>query len=481
LHNLNLNLIFGAPGCGKTTYLLNLLENLFRRYSPNEIAYVSFTKKGAYEGRDRFVKNFGYSEEELPYFRTIHSLAFRALKMSRYDMISQRNYREFSKAMNMNFLGYYTEDLIHNDDMYLAYWSLRKNNLKMSKCMDPYIEFSKSKMVGENYERYKKETGIKDFDDLLQIFISENRPLPVKVVIIDEAQDLTTLQWRFCEIAFKDCKEMYVAGDDDQAIYEWSGADIDFFLNLKKLSGTKVNILDQSYRLRENILNLSKRISGQIKTRVDKQFRPIDKGGNIFFHRDIRELTFSSEGSYFLLARNRMFLKKFVEQVRDLGLVYSFKDKLSLDKDLIKAIYTYEGYRKEGFSKLNGNSWVQSFLRKDCTITKEMRWFEAFGIDEDSEKYCRALLKNKNQNAESSIRIDTIHGVKGGEADNVVLFLNVTRRVYENFELNQDSLDSELRCLYVAITRAKKNLHLILSDSKFGYEKFIGGKENGSR
>jgi superfamily I DNA/RNA helicase len=66
--------------------------------------------------------------------------------------------------------------------------------------------------------------------------------------------------------------------------------------------------------------------------------------------------------------------------------------------------------------------------------------------------------------------INTIHGVKGGEADNVVIKLDFTKSVRENFENNPDS---ELRCLYVACTRAKKNLHIVFSNSKNGYDSYI--------
>ena len=60
------------------------------------------------------------------------------------------------------------------------------------------------------------------------------------------------------------------------------------------------------------------------------------------------------------------------------------------------------------------------------------------------------------------IELSTIHASKGGERDHVVLLLDISNRVSRNLELNRDS---ELRCLYVAVTRARQKLTIVYNQA----------------
>ena len=65
-------IVLGPPGTGKTTTLLNLLEDYLKKTDPNRIGYFAFTQKAANEARERAMERFNLSEDDLPYFRTLH-------------------------------------------------------------------------------------------------------------------------------------------------------------------------------------------------------------------------------------------------------------------------------------------------------------------------------------------------------------------------------------------------------------------------
>jgi hypothetical protein len=150
--------------------------------------------------------------------------------------------------------------------------------------------------------------------------------------------------------------------------------------------------------------------------------------------------------------------------------VFSCKDKNSVDISKYRAIKLYEHLRKQDVKRADNNPSVFPYLRKDRK--RGDVWFNVFQFNSVDEcSYYRDIFKYKVDVLDNKIHINTIHGVKGGEADNVVFLLDVTKSIDKVFFSN--NIDIELRCLYVAMTRAKKNLHIIYSNSKFGYNNII--------
>ena len=95
--------IYGPPGTGKTTFLLNIVEQeLENNLTPEDIAFVAYTKKAASEAINRAAYKFKLDQKDFKYFRTIHSLAFQCLGLSTNDVMKSKHYHEISGALKVD-------------------------------------------------------------------------------------------------------------------------------------------------------------------------------------------------------------------------------------------------------------------------------------------------------------------------------------------------------------------------------------------
>lgn len=463
--------IFGPPGTGKTTYLLSLLDNELQVYEPEQCAYVSFTKQGAYEGAKRAQVKYNYEQKRFPYFRTIHSLCFRALGLRKTDIIGREHYKQFSEALGMNFTGFYTEEFTNENDKYLFASQLYRDNPEQYSKMLMALDYNKLKYVAVNYARFKAAYGLLDFTDMLELYLKEGMPLDVQIAFIDEAQDLTTLQWRVVYKMFQNVRKLYIAGDDDQAIYEWSGADVAQFLKPFK----NTIILDQSYRLPQAIHTYAHTIIGNVKQRQEKVFHAQQKPGAITLVSGSDALTIPDE--CLILARNKAHLNKIADKLKESGRLFLRHNKPSIDPKALRAIELYKIYQqsdsatsvKPGESPEAIASLLQFYKKYFKVIDKNVSWHDAFSDKKDMLYYRKLFEQKTDLSAKPTISLSTIHAAKGAEHDNVILLLDISQRVYKQYIT---TYDSELRCYYVGVTRAKENLTLKLSESKHTYPLF---------
>ena len=157
-------IVLGPPGTGKTTTLLNLVEKYLKKINPNRIGYFAFTKKAAHEARDRAIAKFNLTEEDLPYFRTLHSLAFRRLGIQKQNVMEKRHYADLG-----NKLGFPVDYEENEQEMngifstksdYLIIIQLAKlRNISFEKQYDlkehtQDVEFNKLKIIANELERF---------------------------------------------------------------------------------------------------------------------------------------------------------------------------------------------------------------------------------------------------------------------------------------------------------------------------------------
>ena len=80
-------------------------------------------------------------------------------------------------------------------------------------------------------------------------------------MFVDEAQDLSLIQWKLVRRIEESATDSFIAGDDDQGIYKWNGAHVNTFINLE---GTR-EILEQSYRVPQKPFALANKIINKVK------------------------------------------------------------------------------------------------------------------------------------------------------------------------------------------------------------------------
>ena len=89
---------------------------------------------------------------------------------------------------------------------------------------------------------------------------------------------------------------------------------------------------------------------------------------------------------------------------------------------------------------------------------------------EQSKLYIKKLLESGDDSTKPArTKLSTIHSVKGEEKDNVVLFTDIERIIYESAKRN---VDPEYRTFYVVVTRAKQKL--FIANQGYEYQYNIG-------
>lgn len=489
---MSIQKVFGPPGAGKTTYLLSIVEKeLEADIHPTKIGYFAFTRKAATEARDRAIQKFPALNPDLdfPYFRTLHSLAYRCLGITTKDMMSPQHYADFAKEAGI-------EIGIEQGDEEFAIQAthpiLNEINIARVKHKDLRQHYNDSKMeiewfhfeyVDRAYRHYKNTHGLLDFTDLLERVVDEPDRLPrLKSLIIDEAQDLSRLQWRVVEELAARAERTYLAGDDDQAVYTWAGADVDSFLTFDG----NVHILDQSYRVPSKIHSLADRVVNRIRKRQPKVWKPRTEGGTIAYYNDFHHVDITN-GEWLVLAAANYMLTDMHDWLKSQGLLFERHGQRSIPEAILVAVVGWERLRKgqevpfpvvktiykyldskfvkHGHKGLKTASveamYTHESLTKDHGLLTDAIWHEALTkIGEDKRNYLIALLRRGVKlTGKVPIKLSTIHGAKGGEADNVLLISDLSTKFASEYENNPDDIN---RLLYVGITRAKQALHIVL-------------------
>ena len=174
-----------------------------------------------------------------------------------------------------------------------------------------------------------------------------------------------------------------------------------------------------------------------------------------------------SEGDWLILARTNSLLKKIPAYLKRKGYFFNTNQGNSMGKTLYEDIQTWNEF-KQGLAPPDIKRQRLEEITGETNFNIDLSWETAFkNISLSKREYMKAMISNgEDLSKPARIKVSTIHGAKGGEAHNVILYLNQTANTIKGAKKSQAKQEEEFRVWYVGVTRTIENLFLIKSQNK---------------
>ncbi|SFB80400.1 ATP-dependent DNA helicase, Rep family [Halobiforma haloterrestris] len=522
--------LFGGPGSGKTTALLDHVEEILEQdgVTFRDILVVSYTRAAAQEVRERLADRLGESPRALQgNVCTMHAKAYDLLDLSRSDVIGETEKEEFCEQYGLEFEDEYSgagrrtarSTTIGNKVIATSQW-LQRTRRDVADWYDVPFQWDEEEVrlppeidpnaqEGNKYtptwpsdddridvpeairawRSYKGEEGKIGFADMLERVRQRSLLPSVDYLVIDEFQDITTLQYDVYDEWKPHMDQVLIAGDDDQVVYSWQGADPALLLEEEVDEDV---ILPNSYRLPSNVLNAVNKEIRHIEKRQDKDLKPRKEGGAVEARRNAsmldvvrmvrRTLVEDPDGTIMVLFRARYQMFQFIDEFITEGIPFTsltdqrmWTDRLTQYVRAIEAIDRGDdvtGLQARRLADMLQESAFGTEERDDLFDEIDERQEEA-GIDDLQELLIPAevvddhvpfmpdpasaadmVRKVTNFQKKSirsyfgigeyvgmdtdRVRVGTIHSAKGREADHVIVGTDLTEKVVEQMVATVD-------------------------------------------
>ncbi len=536
--------LFGGPGSGKTTALLDRVEEILSDDTVEfrDILVVSYTRAAAAEVRDRLAERLDVHPKSLQgNVCTMHAKAYELLNLSRSDVVGESDKQEFCEEYGLEYEDEYQSagrrtarsTTLGNKIIATSQWLQRTNrevadwydvpfqwnieNVRLPPEIDPHS------MSGNKYtptwsseddrvdvpeairgwRAYKGEHELIGFADMLERVAQRSLVPSVDYLVIDEFQDITMLQYDVYEEWRPHMKRILIAGDDDQVVYAWQGADPNLLLDA---AVDDDEVLPNSYRLPSRILDVVNQEIRHIEKRQEKDLNPRKEGGEVEVMSqasildEVRAVRAVAQGdaeeSAMVLFRARYQMFQFIDEfitegipfrvmtdqrmwtARFTGYVHSIEaldageeiDGVAAQRvaDMLDDAAFGMNERDELFDEIDEKAEAAGVedLEKITVGAEEIREHAPFLPDPlSAAEMTRKITSFQRKSMKayfaagqyrgmdpSRIRIGTIHSAKGREADHVFVATDLTEKVVEQMSAITDQDDVPIDEEFTATT-----------------------------
>ena len=306
-------LVLAGPGSGKTLTIVNRIKYLIEKCNvrPEEILVVTFTRFAAQEMKNRLCSLMG--KKNLPVTAgTFHGIFYGILRCT-YRMSGQNILSEEEKYQLLREVISRQEAEVSDEEDFILdiaaeIGKIKNNRLDVEEYVPEKCSIETFREIYSRYEEERKQRRKIDFDDMLVLCYNllSSRPEVLegwqrkfRYILIDEFQDINRIQYDVIRLLALPQNNLFVVGDDDQAIYGFRGADSELMFQFRKdYPQADQILLGMNYRSTEYIVRNSLKVIRHNERRFEKQLEAYRKGGACLH---VQELADPAEEAEYIL------------------------------------------------------------------------------------------------------------------------------------------------------------------------------------
>ena len=296
--------VLAGPGSGKTLTIVNRIRWLIEKCGvrPEEILVVTFTRYAAAEMKTRLSALMG--SKSIPVTAgTFHGIYYGILKWayrmdSRNILSEEEKYQILREVISRQELEVFDEEDFLQD-IAEEIGKIKNNRLPLDEFVSAKVNAEAFREIYRAYEERRKSLRKIDFDDMLVVCyeLFESRPdvlelwqKKFKYILVDEFQDINRVQYDVIRMLALPENNLYVVGDDDQAIYGFRGADSELmFQFLKDYPDARQITLGKNYRSTGNIVRNSLKLISHNQRRFYKDLTAVKERGKCLHIQELKD------------------------------------------------------------------------------------------------------------------------------------------------------------------------------------------------